>query len=407
MNFADKNQKIISSVPAVYLHIPFCREICPFCSFAVRRDRAGLHEKYIRSMVGEIGRRAEFIKEKKQNHFDENYSGQKFLESIYFGGGTPSRLMIPEVSLLLGEIRNYFPSSDQIEISFEMNPEDVTPEYLNGLAENGVTRLSLGGQSFNDSTLKKLGRCHSALELRESITAIVNSPINNWNLDLMFGIPEQSISMFKKDVEEALARDPSHISMYGLEIHERTPFGQNKQFRKWESEHQEQFEEMYLWATEHMEKAGLFQYEVSNFSKISMEGRNNLVVWSGQEYLGFGVGAHSYYHQTRWGNKRSLSTYLKHLDANEWPVDFKEQLFAEQLAAESLMLGLRQCKGFNIKDWQRRFGLQWQKQQLDFVQELCDEGRAFWEDQHLCLTPKGMLLADKITVELLPTIRRN
>ena len=245
MNFADKNQKIISSVPAVYLHIPFCREICPFCSFAVRRDRAGLHEKYIRSMVGEIGRRAEFIKEKKQNHFDENYSGQKFLESIYFGGGTPSRLMIPEVSLLLGEIRNYFPWSDQIEISFEMNPEDVTPEYLNGLAENGVTRLSLGGQSFNDSTLKKLGRCHSALELRESITAIVNSPINNWNLDLMFGIPEQSISMFKKDVEEALACDPSHISMYGLEIHERTPFGQNKQFRKWESEHQEQFEEMY------------------------------------------------------------------------------------------------------------------------------------------------------------------
>ncbi|MDE0792676.1 MAG: radical SAM family heme chaperone HemW [SAR324 cluster bacterium] len=402
MNLEQKNQKIYSPVPAVYLHIPFCRHICPFCSFAVRRDRVELHEKYILGMLDEIARRAAWMKEKKQINRDLKLSGHKFLESIYFGGGTPSSLTIPEVELLLSQVRNCFPCSDQVEISFEMNPEDVNPEYLSGLAEIGVNRLSLGGQSFQTLTLKKLGRIHSGLELRKAVKAIANSAIENWNLDLMFGIPEQSIAMFKNDVEEALSYNPSHISLYGLEIHEKTPFGKNKQIRKWDTEHQQQFEEMYLWANARLIQARLFQYEVSNFSLKTKEGRNNLLVWSGNEYLGFGVGAHSYLSQTRWGNKRSLNTYLKDLEHNSWPVDFEEQLQVNEQAAESLMLALRQPKGVNIEQWQKRFGLQWKKQQLDLVEELCTAGRAFRKGQHLCLTAKGMLLADRITVELMP-----
>ena len=402
MKLDQKNQKIYSPVPAVYLHIPFCRHICPFCSFAVRRDRVELHEKYILGMLDEIARRAAWMKEKKQINRDLKLSGDKFLESIYFGGGTPSSLTIQEVELLLSQVRNCFPCSDQVEISFEMNPEDVNPEYLSGLAEIGVNRLSLGGQSFQTLTLKNLGRIHSGLELRKAVKAIANSAIENWNLDLMFGIPEQSIAMFKNDVVEALSYNPSHISLYGLEIHEKTPFGQNKQIRKWDSEHQQQFEEMYLWANARLIQARLFQYEVSNFSLKTKEGRNNLLVWSGNEYLGFGVGAHSYLSQTRWGNKRSLNTYLKDLEHNIWPVDFEEQLQVNEQAAESLMLALRQPKGVNIEQWQKRFGLQWKKQQLDLVNELCAAGRAFRKGQYLCLTAKGMLLADRITVELMP-----
>ena len=402
MKLDQKNQKIYSPVPAVYLHIPFCRHICPFCSFAVRRDRVELHEKYILGMLDEIARRAAWMKEKKQINRDLKLSGHKLLESIYFGGGTPSSLTIPEVELLLSQVRNCFPCSDQVEISFEMNPEDVNPEYLSGLAEIGVNRLSLGGQSFQTLTLKNLGRIHSGLELRKAVKAIANSAIENWNLDLMFGIPEQSIAMFKNDVEEALSYNPSHISLYGLEIHEKTPFGKNKQIRKWDTEHQQQFEEMYLWANARLIQARLFQYEVSNFSLKTKEGRNNLLVWSGNEYLGFGVGAHSYLSQTRWGNKRSLNTYLKDLEHNSWPVDFEEQLQVNEQASESLMLALRQPKGVNIEQWQKRFGLQWKKQQLDLVEELCTAGRAFRKGQHLCLTAKGMLLADRITVELMP-----
>ena len=395
-------QKKLSPIPAVYLHIPFCRTICPFCSFTVRRDQAKMHEKYIQGMLVEIDRRAEMLKDKERQENEEKLSGQILLKSIYIGGGTPSCLTIPEVSVLLTKVRENFPWSDQIEISFEMNPDDVNPEYLSGLADIGVNRLSLGGQSFQSSTLHKLGRCHTVADLRNAISVIANSSFDNWNLDLMFGIPEQSIVMFKNDVEEALRYEPSHISLYGLEIHERTPFGNNPQIRKWELEHLDQFEEMYLWATDYLEKAGLFQYEISNFSKKTNEGRQNLLVWSGQEYFGFGVGAHSYHRGTRWGNVRSIRTYLQHLGQNTWPTEFIEQLSEKQLAVEFLMLGLRQCEGINIKEWQARFGLHLQYQQLKFVQELCGDGRAFWEGQHLCLTPKGMLLADRITVQLMP-----
>ena len=402
MDLSEKMQKKRSPIPAVYLHIPFCRTICPFCSFTVRRDQAKMHEKYIKGMLVEIDRRAEMLKDKERQENEEKLSGHILLKSIYIGGGTPSCLTIPEVSVLLTKVRENFPWSDQIEIAFEMNPDDVNPEYLSGLSDIGVNRLSLGGQSFQSSTLHKLGRCHTVADLRNAISVIANSSFDNWNLDLMFGIPEQGIAMFKNDVEEALRYEPSHISLYGLEIHERTPFGNNPQIRKWELEHLDQFEEMYLWATDYLEKAGLFQYEISNFSKKTNEGRQNLLVWSGQEYFGFGVGAHSYHRGTRWGNVRSIRNYLQHLGQNTWPTEFIEQLSEKQLAVEFLMLGLRQCEGINIKEWQTRFGLHLQYQQLKFVQELCGDGRAFWEGQHLCLTPKGMLLADRITVQLMP-----
>ncbi len=405
MNLAHKNYKKNSPVTAVYLHVPFCRHKCPFCSFAVIRDRERLHEKYILGMIDEIEKRLEWISKNQIPH-DKKLAGQKLLKAIYFGGGTPSSLRISEVDILLSQVRNCFPWSDQIEISFEMNPEDVNTEYLSGLAEIGVNRISLGGQSFQTLSLNKLGRLHSVLELRKAVKTIIRSTINNWNIDLMFGIPEQSITMFKKDVEEVISYNPSHISLYGLEIHEKTPFGKNKQISKWDSEHQQQFEEMYLWAVKHLEKSGLFQYEISNFSQKNMEGRNNLLVWSGNEYLGFGVGAHSYFSQTRWGNKRSQKIYQKNLEENIWPVEFEEHLQQNELAAESLMLALRQTEGINIEQWQTRFGFQWKKQQHDFVNELCDEGRAFWKGQQLCLTAKGMLLADRITVELMPSSLR-
>ncbi len=395
-------QKKRSPILAVYIHIPFCRTICPFCSFTVRRDRAKMHEKYIRGLMEEIDKRAKMLIDIENKDHEEKICEQNFLESIYLGGGTPSCLTIEEVSKVLKKIRENFRCSDQIEISFELNPDDLNEEYLSGLADVGVNRLSLGGQSFQASTLQKLGRCHSVSELHNAISVIANSSFDNWNLDLMFGIPEQSIVMFKNDIEEALTYDPYHISLYGLEIHEQTPFGKNLQIRNWVVEHIEQFEEMYLWATNRLESAGLFQYEVSNFSKKTYEGRQNLLVWSGNEYLGFGVGAHSYHRKTRWGNVKSVMVYLQNIRKNMWPTEFVEQLTVRQQAVEFLMLSLRQNEGINFREWEELFGLDLQKQQLDYLQELCDDGRAFWNGNKFCLTSWGMLLADRIIVNLMP-----
>ena len=361
---SHKKNKNFSPVPAVYLHIPFCRKICPFCSFAVCKDNSDLHSKYITGMLKEISMIVEEIKGKNQKESVlQKYNGHRLLESIYVGGGTPSRLSIPELSKLLLRVREDLTCSKNVEITFEMNPEDVSPEYLNNLAKIGVNRLSLGGQSFRNSLLRKLGRCHDASDLRKACDAIVNSPFQNWNIDLMFGIPGQSFLMFKKDVEAAIYYDPNHISLYGIEIHDRTPFGKNVQICKWVNEHHEQYEEMYLWAVNRLKAAGLIQYEVSNFSKKGNESRNNLLVWSGKEYLGFGAGAHSYYEITRKGNIGSVKPYISHLKKNTLPVEFEEQLSSTQLALEFLMLGLRSSEGVNLQGWIERFELEWRPQE--------------------------------------------
>ena len=401
---SHKKNKKYSPVPAVYLHIPFCREICPFCPFAVCKDHSDLHSNYFTEMFKEISMIVEEIRGKNKKESETHKSnGEKLLESIYVGGGTPSRLTIPELSNLLSKVRQHLTFSKNVEITFEMNPEDVSPEYLNNLAKIGVNRLSLGGQSFRESLLRKLGRCHDASDLRKACDVIVNSPFQNWNIDLMFGIPGQSVLMFKKDVEAAISYNPNHISLYGLEIHDRTPFGKNMQICKWVNEHHEQYEEMYLWAVNRLKAAGLIQYEVSNFSKKGNESRNNLLVWSGKEYLGFGAGAHSYYEITRKGNIGSVKTYVSHLKKNTLPVEFEEQLSSTQLALEFLMLGLRSCEGVNLQGWIERFELEWSPQEEQYVNSLYEQGHALKKDNHFCLTPKGMLLADSITVQMMPS----
>ena len=399
---SHKKNKKYSPVPAVYLHIPFCREICPFCPFAVCKDHSDLHSNYFTEMFKEISMIVEEIRGKNKKESETHKSnGEKLLESIYVGGGTPSRLSIPELSNLLSKVRQHLTFSKNIEITFEMNPEDVSPEYLKDLAKIGVNRLSLGGQSFRDSMLRMLGRCHDTSDLRKACEEIVNSPLQNWNIDLMFGIPGQSFSMFKKDIESAISYKPNHISLYGLEIHERTPFGKNVEISNWVNENHEQYEEMYLWAVNRLKVAGLIQYEVSNFSMKGNESRNNLLVWSGKEYLGFGAGAHSYYKRTRKGNIGSVKNYISHLKNHTLPFEFEEKLSTIQLALEFLMLGLRSSKGVNLKGWVERFELKWGFLEEQYVNSLYEQGHASNKNNNFCLTPKGMLIVDRITVEMI------
>ncbi len=404
MNKSHKKNKEFSPVPAVYLHIPFCREICPFCSFAVCKDQSDLHGKYITEMIKEFSMILEGIKEKYQTVGErQNKKLNKLLESIYIGGGTPSRLSISEIFKLLSKLRENLTYSKNIEITFEINPEDVSTEYLNNLAKIGVNRLSLGGQSFQDYQLRKLGRNHDSSCLRKACQEIVNSPIQNWNLDLMFGTPGQSVPMFKKDLESAIAYKPNHISLYGLEIHERTPFGKNLQICDWVKTHHQEYAEMYLWAVRRLKAKGLIQYEVSNFSREGDESKNNMIVWSGKEYLGFGSGAHSYFERTRKGNIRSIKTYISHLKKNFLPIEFEEKLSNNQHALEFLMLGLRSREGVNLKEWFEKFEMEWSPREEQYLDVLRENGYALKKDNHLCLTPKGMLMADRITVEMMPS----
>ena len=227
--------KSVSQCSALYLHIPFCRSICPFCSFSVRRDRSSLHVKYADALLQELKLSLGFLSRDLRP-----------LKSLYFGGGTPSRLGLPIVRKILEGIREFYSFSRVSEVTLECNPEDLTPEYLKGLLESEINRISLGGQSFHDDLLKRLGRTHTAEQLRSANKLQQNSRNVNWNLDLIFGIPGQGFEGFCSDLEEALNARPDHLSLYGLEVHERTPFGHDPSVGKWHRDHPDLIGRMYL-----------------------------------------------------------------------------------------------------------------------------------------------------------------
>ena len=380
-----------SSCTLLYVHLPFCTTICPFCSFAVRRDRASAHQPYINTLLQEL-----------TLSLDEENPEHLPLEAIYFGGGTPSRLTVSELEWLLRGIQRRWEFSAEVEITLECNPEDVTREALQGWLGAGFNRFSIGGQSFQDPLLKKPGRIHNAAQLRSALECFHQENVGNWNLDLMFGIPGQTMEDFSQDLEESLENEPNHLSLYGLEIHPGTPFFHDQQIREMQSERSELERELYLQALHKTASMSLIQYEVSNFAKADFQSRSNLKVWDGQPYLGLGCGAHSFDGVNRWGNVRSMRKYMESVGREEPPRDFMETPTRLQQASERLMLSLRRPEGLNILSWQEEFQIGLSLEQKNQMEKLKDQDLVSWESPILKLTTEGMLLADAITAELMP-----
>ena len=380
-----------SPCTSLYVHIPFCRKICPFCSFVVRRDRAGAHMEYLEALLDEL----EFS-------LGDSTHGRSSLDSVYFGGGTPSRLTVEELKLLLKGIHKRWPFDPEVEITMECNPEDVNQESIKGWLHSGINRFSLGGQSFQDLLLKKLGRVHNAEQLRSAISCFQKEKLENWNLDLMFGIPGQTLSEFNLDLDEALNSDPNHLSLYGLEVHPGTPYFHDSEVRKWKERASELEKQFYLKAVECTASKGLQQYEISNFARTGFQSRSNLRVWDGSPYLGLGCGAHSFDGVQRWGNLKSMRRYLEKIRQKEVPRDFTERPNLRQRAGETLMLALRRPEGLDFQAWQNRFGLTCNSVKKFQLETLAEKKLISWEPPNLRLTSKGMLLADAITSELMP-----
>ena len=376
------------AISALYVHIPFCHRICPFCSFAVRKNRPSVHREYLEAVLLETRRRVQDITVND-------------LESLYIGGGTPSVLSSTEIIFLMQGIRQSWPHSRDCQISIECNPEDVQSNYLGTLLNSGVNRLSIGVQSFQQEFLKNLGRNHTIEHLRQNLIALKDVGWTNFNVDLMFGLPNQTLEQFQFDVKKALEWDPAHLSFYALELAEQTPFGKSERIQKSWQDSQEITTDMYLWATEYLVNNGWEHYEVSNFAKPNYQGRMNQMVWNGSGYLGVGVGAHSYDGKSRWGNLRPLHRYLELLEENCWPTAFTETLTQTEKANEFLMLQLRQTKGLSLKKWEDNFAPKnWINNHFDVLRAWQKEGLLDWIDDQIVLTKKGLLVADALTAEL-------
>ena len=313
-----------------YIHIPFCDHICNYCDFCKRYNYSHIIDKYLESLKDEI---------------INNYQGE-LLKTIYIGGGTPSCLDINELTKLM-EIVKLFKLDFDYEFTFECNPENITEEKLVLLKKSGVNRISLGVESTIDKYLKYLGRKHDYKMVKDKVK-LIKKYFNNINVDLIYALPNESISDLKMDLSNIVNLSVNHVSTYSLEIHDNTIFG----IKKTKSISEDIDSEMYNVICNYLKNNGFNHYEISNFSKDNTYSRHNLVYWKNNEYYGFGLGASGYVNSIRYDNTRSLVNYI-----NGKRILNKEKLTKKDKISYELILGFRLVNGINKDDFKNKYGI--------------------------------------------------
>lgn len=377
------------SLPSIYIHFPFCSYICPFCAFSVIRDdpQKKKHDLYLKLLQKEIQLYESFFSDLKLP-----------VQSIYLGGGTPSRMSLDNLQLILGTLKSSFYLDQHTSISMELNPEDCTLDYIQGLKEIGITRISLGIQSFSDISLKKLNRIHSAEECHKAISALKKVGFEDINLDFMFGFPEQSLQDVTQDLEVFLQYSPTHISTYCLNIEEKSKLYKIKSWNNWIENNESLIIEMYLTSVEFLTSNGFEHYEVSNFCQPTYTSKQNILNWGQFNYLGLGISANGMIGNWRIGNVRKYKDYEFLLEQKSLPYEFCEPLENSQKLNETLILKFRQPQGFNLKLLAQEFKITYSDELIHFVEQLSKKGYANYKKNELSLTPKGLLLADEISL---------
>jgi oxygen-independent coproporphyrinogen III oxidase len=315
----------------LYIHIPFCRSRCSYCDFATGLYESGLAERYVSALVQEVR--------------SSNVAGAQ-VDTIYFGGGTPSLLAPAQLDRILLALRENFDVDPASEITVEINPGSVTPEKLREFRNLGINRASFGAQTFDDRELAKLGRSHTANDARRTFHDLRTAGFDNVSFDLIAGLPGQTLAGWQQNVDEALALQPEHLSFYLLEVHSGTPLAQHIQRGLQPQPDEDLAAVMYEWMLERASSAGYEHYEISNLCRPGFQSRHNTKYWSGAPYFGFGCSAHSYDGQTkRWSNHRDVLEYVRLVEQGFSPISEEQILTASDLRSESLFLGLRLMRG--------------------------------------------------------------
>lgn len=347
---------------SAYIHIPFCKNKCNYCSFVSYEGCSSLDKKdYVKTLLLEI----------------ENFYKDEPLKTLYFGGGTPS-LLDAEA---LGSILSCFSFENDAEITIEVNPETVDVGYLTKLNETGFNRLSIGIQSFDDKILKTIGRIHTAQRAMETVIEAKKAGFDNVSTDFIYGLPAQTIEGFVNDLNTAVDLGVSHISLYGLKIEKGCRFF----FEKPESLPDDDMQaDMYLAAIETLEKNGFLHYEISNFCKPNKHSRHNLNYWNDEEYYGFGAAAHGYIGNVRYSNYCNLKEYHEKYDQKE----FLQALNKKERLEETIFLGFRRKDGLNVSEINEKFG-------IDFVMIYENILNKYLQTGHLIKTESGYRLSDE------------
>ncbi|HEX2717565.1 MAG TPA: radical SAM family heme chaperone HemW [Gemmatimonadaceae bacterium] len=376
-----------------YVHVPFCARRCTYCDFAIAVRRSVPVDEYLAALGRELDIRRPL-------------EGAR-LDTLYFGGGTPSRLGGEGIARAVELVRRHARLADDAEVTIEANPEDVNAAAVSAWRAAGVNRVSLGVQSFDDETLRWMHRVHDAERARRAVEEIREGGIANISLDLIFALPASLPRSWRSDVEQALALAPSHVSLYGLTIEERTPLGKSHGRGEVDPASDERYEEDFLFAHEAMTAAGLEHYEVSNFGVPDSRSRHNSAYWRHVPYAGLGPGAHELelsnpgtapLRRRRWNDPAYVS-WAHRLERGEDPIEGCETLTAENESAESVYLGLRTREGLTLRDDELPVVERWVAEGWG---EVARDGAA--GEPVLRLTPLGWLRLDALAASL-TTIR--
>jgi len=378
----------------IYIHIPFCRSRCSYCDFATGIYESALAKRYVAAVVFEI------------NNWHE-VNDPRRIDTIYFGGGTPSLLSPAQIELILKAVRSHFEVVENPEVTLEINPGDgvTTPaskeSNLRSLRELGVNRASFGAQTFDDRELKQLGRTHDSADISITFQQLRDAGFENINFDLIAGLPGQALKGWQRNLDEALKLLPEHLSLYLLDVHEGTPLADqiNRGMRPRPDD--DVAAEMYAMMIEQVCAAGYEHYEISNFCLPGFESKHNTKYWSGAAYYGFGCSAHSFDgRRRRWANERDAMKYVAMIENAESPVVESTDLDKEATRAESIFLGLRLMRGIDLQNYRLRFGRDLREEYDGELARLSEAGLIQLDNHVLKLTTRGALLSNEVFAAL-------
>jgi len=393
----------MSECRSVYVHIPFCRAKCAYCDFNSYARQERLIPEYVEALL----REATFWAEK---------GAVGRVDTLYFGGGTPSLLPAAEAARLLVSLRRVFAIAGDAEITFEANPESASPDHLRALRRIGVNRLSLGVQSFDDGELRLLRRIHDAATAEEAFRAARKAGFDAVSLDPIFGLPGQTLAAWQRSLERAVELAPEHLSLYALTLEDGTPLARRVARGECAEPDADAQADMYTWSSDRLASAGYEQYEISNWARPGRRCRHNLTYWRCEPYLGLGAGAHSYLGDWRFANVKSPRRYIAAVDrldvaqAADSPgapaklpqVASAERLGAATALADAMIMGLRLNDGVSPASLERRFGVDVGERYRDEIAYLNDVGLLESVDGCMRLTARGRLLGNEVFQRFLP-----
>ncbi len=376
-------QRQADSVLGIYVHIPFCQYRCSYCDFATYAGEDGHMAAYVASLLEEIDRRARGM-----------YG--RFVTTVFFGGGTPSRLPVPAVERILESIREHFLVSPNAEVTLEANPGTLDAVKLCALRDAGVNRLSIGVQTLDDAILRSVNRIHDATQAVDALRQARAAGFQSVSADLIFGLPGQDRSNWAATLRDVLAESPDHLSAYGLILEPGTLL--RRQVRRGDRALPDDDEaaDMYEAARETLASAGFVHYEISNWARPGHRSRHNLLYWEHHPYLGVGLSAHSYVDGVRFANVRGLQSYLGRLKSGRLPTASSEVIEPSRARSDAIMLGLRLMRGIHVPTFDSRFGGSLLAAHAGAIERLSAAGLLEKVGDYVRLSQRGYLLANQV-----------